>query len=234
MLKTALERLSACANAADAVFLQRFFKTGPGEYGAGDRFRGIRMPAMRLIARDFQELSVDDLQRLLLSEWHEDRLLALLVMVRQFEKGSAATKKSVHLLYLSNTHRVNNWDLVDQSAHYLVGAYCDASRDALLRKLARSNSIWDRRIAIIATLHDIRKNRFDATLDIARILLHDPEDLIHKATGWMLREVGKRDSMAEELFLKAHCRDMPRTMLRYAIEKFPEEKRKAYLKGEPI
>ncbi len=210
---------------------QRFFKTGPGEYGEGDVFRGIRVPVLRKLARQYQSLSLPDASKLLRSKFHEDRLLALLILVNKYAKGDAAQKQTVFDLYLDNTNRINNWDLVDASADRIVGAQvADMHNTELLDELAVSSSLWERRIAIMATFHFIKHRQdFKPTLRIARTLLHDNEDLIHKATGWMLREVGNRDLAAEETFLRRHYHDMPRTMLRYAIEKFPQRKRLAYL-----
>ncbi|MBM4143749.1 MAG: DNA alkylation repair protein [Lentisphaerae bacterium] len=226
-------RLRRLANRADARILQRFFKTGPGEYGAGDVFLGIRVPALRKLAAECDGLSLRQAAALLKSPHHEARLLALLVMIRLYRRAGESGRGRLYALYLRNTRRVNNWDLVDLSAPHIVGAYLDGRDPAPLRRLAKSRSLWERRIAMLATHHFIRRGEFRPTLDIARMLLHDEEDLIHKAAGWMLREVGKRDSAAEERFLKAHCRAMPRTMLRYAIERFPRAERLRYRKGCP-
>lgn len=226
------ERLAALGDPGVAAVSRRFFKTGPGEYGEGDLFRGIRVPVLRSLAREYQGISLHDAARLLASPFHEDRLLALLLLVRLYARGDGATREQVYRLYLKSTRFINNWDLVDSSAEHIVGAYLwDGGRAPLLR-LAKSADLWERRIAVLATFHFIKRGEFGATLRIARVLLSDPEDLIHKATGWMLREVGRRDPEAEEGFLKEHCGRMPRTMLRYAVEKFPEEKRRRYLKGE--
>jgi 3-methyladenine DNA glycosylase AlkD len=222
-------RLSRLANSHSAAFLQSFFKTGAGEYGEGDRFRGIRVPVLRKLAKEYQGLTLAESQRLLRSAYHEDRLLALLILVRAYEKGNDAVKRKVYNLYLKNVRFINNWDLVDSSAPQIVGAFLwDNDRDALYR-LARSRNLWQRRIATIATFYFIKRGDFRDTLKIAEMLLQDREDLIHKAVGWMLREVGKRDRQAEERFLNKHCNHMPRVMLRYAIEKFPEPKRRQYL-----
>ena len=224
--------IRAEASAADAEFLQRYFKTGPGEYGEGDRFLGVRVPALRGLAKRFRALPPDDVLALLRSEWHEERLLALLLMVEQYVRGDAARRGEIHQAYLANTAYVNNWDLVDSSAPTLVGAHLAPGHTALLDRLSRSANTWERRIAMLATAHAIRAGDFAPTLRIAERLLADPHDLIHKAVGWMLREVGKRDPAREEAFLRAHYRRMPRTMLRYAIERFPEELRQRYLRGE--
>jgi 3-methyladenine DNA glycosylase AlkD len=227
------ERTRALGNAGDAAILQGFFKTGPGEYGEGDRFLGIRVPVLRGLVREFQDLPLADVIELLHSEFHEERLLALLLMVRQYGRGDAAAREAIFRAYLENTQLINNWDLVDLSAEHVVGPHLPTPADrALLDRLARSEMLWERRIAILATFHYIKKKDFADALRISEILLGDRHDLIHKAVGWMLREVGKRDLEAEEGFLRAHYRRMPRTMLRYAIEKFPEPKRLQYLRGE--
>jgi 3-methyladenine DNA glycosylase AlkD len=222
----------ALENPADAVFLQRFFKTGPGEYGEGDRFVGIRVPALRALVRKHPDVSLDDCAELLRSEVHEERMLALLLLVRRYQRGSAAEREAAYRLYLASTRHINNWDLVDASAEHIVGAELVDRDTAPLEALARSELVWERRIAIIATFHFIKRGEFGPTLRIAGMLLGDRHDLIHKAVGWMLREVGNRDQAAEEAFLRGRYRRMPRTMLRYAIERFPEPLRKRYLRGE--
>jgi 3-methyladenine DNA glycosylase AlkD len=226
-------RVRGLADPEDARSLQRFFKTGPGEYGEGDRFLGIRVPVLRRLAKEAAALPLEDAEELLRSPFHEERLLALLVLVRVYARGDAALRERIHAAYLANTRYVDNWDLVDSSAEQLVGAHLRDGDRSLLDRLAASDSLWERRIAIIATFHFIRRGEFADTLRIAGLLLHDRHDLIHKAVGWMLREVGKRDREAEEAFLREHCRAMPRTMLRYAVERFPEPLRLAYLRGEP-
>jgi len=224
-------RLRRMANPRDAAVLQRFFKTGPGEYGAGDRFLGIRVPAIRKLAAELDELALRDVASLLRSPFHEERLLALLLFVRLFRRGDAKQRERIYNLYLKNTRFINNWDLVDLTAPHIVGAYLVDKSKKPLQHLARSALLWERRIAIVATFQFIRLDDFGPTLKVAGLLLSDTEDLIHKAVGWMLREVGKRDIEAEEAFLVRHYRGMPRTMLRYAIERFPERKRRQYLKG---
>jgi 3-methyladenine DNA glycosylase AlkD len=223
--------LKASGSAQIAEHSLRFFKTGHGEYGEGDVFRGIRVPVLRKLAKRYRALSLRDTQTLLRARFHEDRLLALLIAVEKFRTSESAQRAAILDLYLSNTDRINNWDLVDASADRIVGAYlAEQGKTQLLDHLAASASLWERRIAIMATFHFIKhRHDFKPTLRIARVLLHDTEDLIHKATGWMLREIGKRDRAAEEAFLRRHYRDMPRTMLRYAIEKFPRARRLAYL-----
>jgi len=229
--RTALRELRALAEPDRVPTLARFFKTGPGEYGEGDRFLGVRVPRIRALAREFRDLSLEESLNLLQSPWHEARLLALIIMIGKFQRGGAVERRSLYESYLANTGRINGWDLVDASAEHIVGAFLmDRSRSPL-RSLARSPSIWERRIAILATFHFLRRGEVEETLAIARILLHDDEDLIHKAVGWLLREVGKRDRRAEEAFLAHHYREMPRTMLRYAIERFEPEVRRAYLEG---
>ncbi|MHB8068465.1 MAG: DNA alkylation repair protein [Desulfobaccales bacterium] len=223
--------LESLGDASWAANLQRFFKTGPGEYGAGDRFRGIRVPVLRGLARKYQDMSLAETGRLLQSGFHEDRLLALLLLIRHYERGGQAVRDKIHHYYLEHTRCVNNWDLVDASASQLVGHYLVEHPSDTLTRLAVSGDLWERRIAIIATFFFIKQNAFDETLRIGRVLLADPEDLIHKAVGWMLREVEKRATPAAEAFLQKHYRQMPRTMLRYAIERLPEARRQAYLKG---
>jgi len=274
------KQLKVLGNETAAEHAQRFFKTGPGQYGAGDLFLGITVPVLRKLAKEHRDIALDDTIELLQSPLHEVRLLALLIMVLQYERGGNET--AIYRAYLANTHRINNWDLVDVSAAQIVGAHLfeynraqpehltnepssspvivgRASRIrervsvqkhrlpgvpgksvlqetaetseslTVLTKLAKSKSLWERRIAIIATFYFIRRNQFDNTLALADILLNDKEDLMHKAVGWMLREVGKRDLKVEEDFLIPRYKQMPRTLLRYAIERFPEPKRLDYL-----
>ncbi len=233
--KTLLTALLALGNAGAAQFATRFFKTGEGEYGAGDKFLGIRVPVLRKVARDFQDVSLEVALPLLRSGWHEARALGLMLLVRLYQRGDEKTQKRIYDLYLKSTKLINNWDLVDMSAEHIVGAWLEgrpAERLRVLNRLAKSKSLWERRIAILSTFHYIKKGEYDETLRIAQLLLKDEEDLIHKAVGWMLREVGKRvGEDKEESFLKRHYRQMPRTMLRYAIERFAEPKRKRYLTG---
>jgi 3-methyladenine DNA glycosylase AlkD len=224
--------LQALADPRDAVHLQRFFKTGEGEYGAGDRFLGIRVPRLRTLARRFRALPHEHVLILLRSPWHEQRLLALLLLVEHYRRGTEAEREAIHRAYLANTRYINNWDLVDSSAEHIVGAHLDPGRRDLLEQLAGSESVWERRIAMLATFHWIKQGEFRPALRVARLLVNDEHDLIHKAVGWMLREVGKRDLGVEEGFLREHCRTMPRTALRYAIERMPEARRRKYLRGE--
>lgn len=214
-----------------AEFLQGFFKTGPGEYAEGDVFIGIRVPTLRQLAKEHAALSRTELRRLIRSPLHEARLLALLIVCLQFKAGDARTKGHLYKFYLKHTRFINNWDLVDSSAHHVVGEYLCDRKKIPLYTLAKSKSLWERRIAMIATFADIRRDDFAAALRVAGLLLNDDEDLIHKAVGWMLREIGKRDQPTEEVFLKKYYKRMPRTMLRYAIERFPERKRQQYLRG---
>ena len=207
----------------------RFFKTGPGEYGEGDRFHGIRVPVTRKLARKYRDAPERTVLALLKSAFHEERLLAVLLLVDRYERADTAGKARVVELYLEHRRWVNNWDIVDSSAHRILGPALSGGDLGLLDELAASESLWDRRIAVIATLDFIREGEFEPTLALSARLLDDPEDLIHKATGWMLREVGKRDVAALRAFLEKHAARMPRTMLRYAIEKLPERERRTWL-----
>ncbi|MCG7870845.1 MAG: DNA alkylation repair protein [Candidatus Thiodiazotropha lotti] len=211
---------------------QRFFKTGQGEYAEGDRFLGIRVPILRQQAREFQQMSLTQVLRCLKSAYHEERLCALLILVRKFASGDEKLRERVFRHYLENTRYINNWDLVDSSAYQIVGAYLLTRKREILYQLARSDSLWERRIAIIATYQFIKKQQYDDALAIAELLLLDQQDLIHKAVGWMIREVGNRDRNRAQMFLNPFYQAMPRTMLRYAIERFPEPLRQGYLKGE--
>jgi 3-methyladenine DNA glycosylase AlkD len=208
---------------------QWFFKTGPGQYGEGDRFLGVRVPELRKFARQFGSLRLPGVASLLRSKYHEERLLALLILVRQYGRGDDDEREPILRFYLDHLRFINNWDLVDLSAAQIVGRHLEHRDRGLLYELARSSKLFERRIAMIATHHYIRNREYGDALAIAELLLHDREDLIHKAAGWMLREIGKRDLEVEEKFLRKHYRDMPRTMLRYAIERLPEPERKRYL-----
>ena len=230
--KPVLRDLESAADSKKAAELQRFFKTGPGEYGEGDRFRGIVVPVLRKLSRQHGGQSLDSCEELLHSSWHEDRLLALLILVRKFGKADESGQNAICRLYLANTAWINNWDLVDLSAPGIPGAWFLDRRKTPMLRLARSSRLWERRIAMVGSHAWIRQGRFDDALAIATILLHDPHDLIHKAVGWMLREIGKRDPSVEESFLRRHYLTMPRTALRYAIERFPEEQRLAWLHGK--
>lgn len=211
-----------------AKILSKFFKTGKGEYGQGDIFLGIAMPIEREIAKEFSELEIEEIQELLNSKIHEKRMIALLILINKFKKANEKEKEEIFNFYLSNTRNINNWDLVDLSCRDIVGGFLLDKDRNILYNLAKAENLWERRIAIISTFFFIQRNEFKDTLEISEILVNDREDLIHKAVGWMLRELGKRNSEVLESFLKKH-KDMPRTMLRYAIEKFPENKRKKYL-----
>ena len=231
MIEAARAALRECSDKSHAKVLQRFFKTGPGEYGEGDQFIGVRVPATRRVAQRYRDLSLIDTLTLLQSAIHEERFLALVILKQKYRKGRSGEQSEIYKKYLDNTQYVNNWDLVDTSAEHIVGAYLSNRSRRPLYDLARSNCLWERRIAIMATFHFIRNAEFGETLKLAEMLVSDTEDLIHKAVGWMLREIGKRDRSAEESFLNKHYQRMPRTMLRYAIEKFPEDVRQQYLKG---
>jgi len=223
------KRLRALADPARATFLLGFFRTGPGEYGEGDRFLGINVPQIRTLAREFASLPLDDIERLLESSLHEARLLALVLMAGRYARSDAKMQEQLYRLYLRRTDRINNWDLVDTSAPQVVGAHLWKRSRAPLRRLARSKSLWERRIAMVATQYFITRGDFDDAIAIAETLLSDREDLIHKATGWMLREVGKRDEATLLRFLDRHAAAMPRTALRYSIERLSPAKKKQYM-----
>lgn|SRR3989338_5742552 len=214
-----------------AKILQRFFKTGPGEYAEGDIFLGIKVPILRALAERYQCLELNEILKLLKSRIHEERLLSLFLLILKYRKVNLSRKEKIYKAYLNCSKYINNWDLVDATAKHIIGDFLKDKDRVPLYKLARSDSLWERRIAILSTFHFIENNDFGDTLKIAEILISDPHDLIHKAVGWMLREVGKRDRGSEENFLKKYCTAMPRTMLRYALERFPETKRQAYLQG---
>ena len=223
--------LRAMASPAKARILSGFFKTGRGEYGEGDRFLGVVMPEVRKVVKAHWNIAAEEIVRLLRSKYHEERMAALLILVEQYRRGDSSRRAAVYNLYLSHTAWINNWDLVDLTAHEIVGAHLAGTGGAILEKLARSKNLWERRIAMLSTYHCIRKGDSKAALKIAALLLRDPHDLIHKAVGWMLREVGKRCSMEHECrFLDTHAASMPRTMLRYAIERFPDSLRMKYLR----
>lgn len=227
MLKNICNDLEKLKNPERAKISKRFFKTGAGEYGEGDEFLGITVPLKRKVAKKYKDLDLSDLQELLNSKIHDFRQIALFILVAQYKK--AEDKKGIVDFYLKNTKNINNWDLVDSSAPDILGEYLLEKNINILYKLAGSKNLWERRIAVLATYAFIKNDNFEGALRISERLLNDKEDLIHKAVGWMLREVGKRDLKIEEAFLSKYAKKMPRVMLRYAIEKFPEEKRKAYL-----
>lgn len=224
-------QLQSLANPEIAAHSQRFFKTGRGEYGEGDTFLGIRMPVIRQTIKEFKTADSAVARILLSSKFHEIRIFAVLLLVARYQRGTTDEQTVIYDIYLRNTDRINNWDLVDCSAPQIIGGHLETRDRAPLYNLAASNSLWERRIAIMATFHFIRQNDYSDALSLSEVLLHDPEDLVHKAVGWMLREIGNRDRQVESNFLQQHYQKMPRTMLRYAIEKFPEEKRQCYLKG---
>ncbi len=228
-LETVRKELRKYADQEKAKVLRRFFKTGPGEYAQGDIFIGVMVPFARMVVKQFQDLSLADVVKLLHSKIHEERLLALLILVRQFNQVDAKTKEKIYKAYLANTKFINNWDLVDLSAPAIVGGFLINKDRSILYQLAKSTLLWERRIAILATFAFIRSNDFEDIFKIIKLLLGDKEDLIHKACGWMLREAGKRNVSVVEEFLGKNCKIMPRTMLRYAIEKFPQNKRKLFL-----
>jgi 3-methyladenine DNA glycosylase AlkD len=227
-----ITRLQTLGDAERAKVLRRFFKTGPGQYGAGDVFLGLRVPQIRKLVKEYRGLPLPDTIRLLQSPIHEARLLALLLLTRAYPEAAPSLQEEIFHTYLRNTRFINSWDLVDASAEHIVGSHLRCRGRESLQSLAASPLLWDRRIAIMATFHYIKRGEFAETLRIAELLLQDPEDLIRKAVGWMLREVGKRDALEEEGFLKVHYKTMPRTMLRYAVERFPEGLRKQYLSGD--
>ena len=226
------KKIKSLASSEVAETMQWFFKTGKGDYGEGDIFVGLKAPTQRKIAREFKNLELSELKILLDSKIHEERLISLFILVDKYEKSSETEKKKIFSFYLKNRKGINNWDLVDLSAPKIVGKHLLKKDRGLLFKFALSKNLWERRIAVLSTYEFIRNNDFQTTLEIAELLVDDKHDLIHKAVGWMLREIGKRDLKTEENFLKLYYKKMPRTMLRYAIEKFPESKRKKYLQGK--
>ena len=231
--KTVSSELKKLGSPARAKVSAWFFKTGKGEYGEGDKFLGITVPVQRKVAHRFKELSFSEIKKLLQSPIHEHRFVALEILVKQYEEGDAEKKDIIFNFYLANAKKVNNWDLVDTSAPYILGKHllsAPVRERKILYKLAKSENLWEKRIAIVATLALISQKQYGETLKIAELLINDSHDLIHKAVGWALREVGKKSLKVEEKFLNKHAHHMPRTMLRYAIERFPEAKRKSYLK----
>lgn len=231
-LKELQGELKRHSSKAKARVLQSFFKTGPGEYAEGDVFMGVKVPQIRAVAKKFQDINLKDAVNLLKSGIHEERLAALFILISKYSQGSEFAKEKIYKLYLKHTKYINNWDLIDLSAGSIVGAFLVNRAKNQLYKLSKSKLLWERRIAILATYYYIKNNEFNDTLRVAKELIFDKEDLIHKAVGWMLREIGKRDLSIEEKFLAVYYKQMPRTMLRYAIERFPEVKRQAYLKGK--
>ncbi|MBI2338315.1 DNA alkylation repair protein [Candidatus Daviesbacteria bacterium] len=229
MLKNLLQEIQICANKEKAKILSIFFQTHKGGYGEGDIFLGITVPVQRSLSRRFKDLPLSGIETLLQSKIHEQRLIALFILIIQYQKADKGIKEKIIRIYLKNLSSINNWDLIDSSAPYLLGNYLLTEKRELLYKLARSKSLWARRVAIMSTYAFIKARQYDDALAVAAMLLAERHDLIHKAVGWMLREIGNRDLKAERLFLDKHYKSMPRTMLRYAIEKFPQDLKKYYL-----
>ena len=229
--KQILSRLKQLASPTIAVHSRRYFKTGKGEYGEGDRFLGIRVPSLRAEVKQQLDLPLAETLKLLSSKWHEVRLFALLMLVDKFNKGNDELRSEIFHHYMQHMEHINNWDLIDLSAPNIVGAWLADKDKSVLYELATSDNLWHRRVAVMATFFSIKKDDYNDALAIAERLINDEQDLIQKAVGWMLREIGKRNLRREEAFLKQHYQRMPRTMLRYAIERLPEKKRKAYLNG---
>lgn len=230
-LKDVQTSIRELANSEIAEHSQRFFKTGVGEYGEGDHFLGIKVPVIRKEVKKFKKEEIKVIIKLLSSKYHEERLFSLIWLVEKYKKGNEEIQESIYEAYIQNLNFVNNWDLVDSSAHLIVGPHLETKDKSILYKFAVSKNLWERRISIMSTFHYIKKGEFVDALKISEILLGDSEDLIHKSVGWMLREIGNRDKDSELLFLKKFYKDMPRTMLRYAIEKFEKPERDKYLKG---
>jgi len=226
------KRLREYSSKEKARILQRFFKTGPGEYGEGDVFIGVMVPYARKVAKEFNDAPLSGIEELLKSPVHEERLTALLILVSKFKKASEKEKARIYRSYLKNYSYINNWDLVDLTAHHIIGGFLKDKDRSVLYSLAVSKNLWKRRMSVISTFHYFKDNDFKETIKIAQMLLNDEEDLIHKAVGWALREVGKRDLSILESFLDKNCKVMPRTMLRYAIERMTEAKRKMYMRRE--
>ena len=230
LTKTITNKLQALSDAEKREIFPKFFKAGKGEYGEGDRFLGVTVPNIRAIAKLHKDISIEEIRELLQSEWHEVRLCALIIMVEKSKKKDEALRKELFNLYLSQTKRINNWDLVDLSCRFIIGKYLlDKSRD-ILYHLAQSPLLWDNRIAIVSTYAFIRKGQLEDTYALSDLMMHHPHDLMHKAIGWMLREAGKRDSERLYDYVMSHRADMPRTMLRYAIEKFSPKERAILMK----
>ena len=231
MYQEILDYMYSLANPEIAEYSQRFFKTGKGEYGFGDKFLGIRVPIIRKAVKKYKDISLETAEKILKSEYHEIRMFALLFFVLRFSKADNKEQIKIYNLYLQRIKYINNWDLIDTTAPHIVGGYLPNKDRSILYDLVKSNSLWERRIAIVATLYFIRNNQFQDTIKLAKQLLEDKEDLIHKATGWALSEVGKKDVNLLISFLSLHYKKMPRTMLRYSIEKFGREDRAKYLQG---
>jgi 3-methyladenine DNA glycosylase AlkD len=226
------KKIKSLASAEVAKTHLWFFKTGKGEYGEGDKFAGLKVPVQRKIAKEFNYLTYSELKKLLASKIHEERLIALLILIEKYSKSNQSEKEKIFNFYINNRKGINNWDLVDLSAPKIIGEHLLNKDRKILFDFAKSKNLWERRIAILSTLAFIRMNDFYTTLQISDILIEDDHDLIHKAVGWMLREIGKKNLKVEEEFLKSRYKKMPRTMLRYSIEKFSESKRQKYLQGK--
>lgn len=224
--------LNALENPSDAAFSQRFFKTGKGQYGEGDIFIGLRVPQTRLIAKKYKDLAIDEIEKLLESPIHEHRLCAVIIMAEQAKRANDVLKKSLYELYLRRTDRINNWDIVDVSCRDIVGGFLQEKSRNPLYKLAQSTNMWERRIAIVSTWHFIRVGDLDDTFKIVEMLIEDKEDLTHKATGWMLREAGKKDEARLKDFLDKHAHHMPRTMLRYSLERLHPADKAHYMQAK--
>ena len=230
LTKTITNKLQALSDAEKREIFPKFFKAGKGEYGEGDRFLGVTVPNIRAIAKLHKDISIEEIRELLQSEWHEVRLCALIIMVEKSKKKDEALRKELFNLYLSQTKRINNWDLVDLSCRFIIGEYLlDKSRD-ILYQLAQSPLLWDNRIAIVSTYAFIRKGQLEDTYALSDLMMQHPHDLMHKAIGWMLREAGKRNPERLYDYVMSHRADMPRTMLRYAIEKFSPKERAILMK----
>ncbi|MBI2133123.1 DNA alkylation repair protein [Candidatus Woesearchaeota archaeon] len=227
MIDKLISEMQQNSDRKKAILLQKFFKTGKGEYGEGDKFLGITVPNQRKLAAKYKEISLNELQKLISSRIHEHRLTALLILIGKYKRKD--DKRMIFEFYIKNRGRINNWDLVDLSSEKIIGDYLLDKDKGLLYKMAESRNVWERRIAIIATFRYIRENQFNDTLKISEMMLGDKHDLIHKAVGWMLREIGKRDQKKLDKFLENHHKRMPRTMLRYAIERMDEKKRMMYM-----
>jgi 3-methyladenine DNA glycosylase AlkD len=235
MLQNLISEIHSKANPEKAKLLQKFFKTGKGEYGEGDLFLGIQLPILRKLSKEYYHIiSLKDIEELLDNKYHEIRMVALLILILKYKKSKKdrLMQRKIYEFYLKKTDRINNWDLVDVSAPNIVGDFLLNTREDILKDLANSSNLWEKRIAIISTLMFVKKRDFGDALAISNKLLNDKHDLIHKAVGWVLREIGKKNKQVLELFLISKYKEMPRTMLRYAIEKFPENERQKWLKGE--
>lgn len=225
-----LSEILSMANPEKATFLQRFFKTGPGQYAEGDVFLGLVVPLTRSIAKANKQTPLSELQLLMESEYHEARLCALLIVMEQFKKASQTERKALFDFYIKNASRINNWDLVDVTCPHVVGVYLLDKDRSLLYELAESDNLWEQRIAMVSTVTFIRNREYTDTLALAERLMTHTHDLMHKAVGWMLREVGKKDRATLTDFLEQYATQLPRTSLRYAIEHYPEEQRQYFLK----